>query len=515
MFVKLKFSLIIGLFLSCLCHAQGGKDSLRLYQDVLYLGNIQYGSNNPTAISDSPLRSVTDININFLRSSGDFRLVDQSSREHWWSGSLFGIQRIGKITFEGDVSYENGKQTDRKWNSTLFIADDNPFIVADSLTGDYNVEKFRLNGGFSYEINAHWRAGLRAIYEVGSSADQTDPRPDIKGMRFLLNPGVDYQWGNFRIGASAGVRWLGESVNYTLVKTYEPHQLFLFRGMGNYESQQAIGFQRRYTGTAYQGNLQLGWNNAAHLADFLELGYEKSTEEAIDGSSSNKYKGGKYARTRFSLTNRFRISGERTMHNVTLEASHNKVEGTWYIQTQSSDADGNTVWEVKDASVCHIEKRTDASLTYRMDRMRQMLPHFTWEVKAGVRQSDIKNYPEVYLQKYMAAYAVLNACKNLPIKKSLLSIYLNGMYDHRLSSSFSADGLKLKTVYSLPAFETSAAAYCQGNIGAKAQVPLAISRFHSWLGVYAEYTLKHYMGDYVPLDGTNRNQLNVGVNLTF
>ena len=85
MFVKLKFSLIIGLFLSCLCHAQGGKDSLRLYQDVLYLGNIQYGSNNPTAISDSPLRSVTDININFLRSSGDFRLVDQSSREHWWS----------------------------------------------------------------------------------------------------------------------------------------------------------------------------------------------------------------------------------------------------------------------------------------------------------------------------------------------------------------------------------------------------------------------------------------------
>ena len=114
-----------------------------------------------------------------------------------------------------------------------------------------------------------------------------------------------------------------------------------------------------------------------------------------------------------------------------------------------------------------------------------------------------------------AAYAVLNACKNLPIKKSLFSIYLNGMYNHRLSSSFSADGLKLKTVYSLPAFETSAAAYCQGNIGAKAQVPLAISGFHSWLGVYAEYTLKHYTGDYVPLDGTNRNQLNVGVNLTF
>ena len=187
-----------------------------------------------------------------------------------------------------------------------------------------------------YEINAHWRAGLRAIYEVGSNADQTDPRPDIKGMRFLLNLGVNYQWGNFRIGASAGVRWLGESVNYTLVKTYETYQLFLFRGMGNYESQQAIGFQRRYTGTASQGNLPLGWNNAAHRADFLELGYEKSTEEARDGSSSNKYKGGKYARTRFSLTNRFRISGERTMHNVTLEASHNKVEGTWYSQTPVS-----------------------------------------------------------------------------------------------------------------------------------------------------------------------------------
>lgn len=515
MFVKLKFSLILALSLSCFCQAQDRKDSLRIYQDVLYLGNIQYGSNNPTAISDSPLCYVTDININFLRSSGNFRLMDQPSHEHWWNGSLFGIQRIGRITFLGNLNYENGKQTDRKWNSTLFIANDNPFIVADSLTGNYNVEKFKLNGGLSYEINAHWRTGMRAIYEVGRSADQTDPRPDIKGMRFLLNPGVDYRLGNFRIGASAGVRWLGESVNYTLVKTYETYQLFLLHGMGNYESQQAIGFQRRYTGTAFQSNLQLCWNNVSHWADFLELGYEKSIEEAIDGNNSNKYKGGKYTRTRFFLANRFRISRERTIHNATLEASHNKVEGTWYIQTQSSDADGNTVWEVKDASICHIENRTDASLTYRMDRILQKLPHFTCEMKTGICLSETKNYPEVYLQKYTTAYAILNLSKNLPIKKSLISIHLHGMYNHRLSSSFLADGMKLKTVYSFPIFEVSSSAYCLGNIGAKAQVPLVLNGFHSWLGIYAEYTLKHYTGNHVLLNGTNRNQLNTGVNLTF
>lgn len=102
--------------------------------------------------------------------------------------------------------------------------------------------------------------GLRADYRVGSTANQTDPRPNVDGMRFYLNPGVDYQLGQFTIGLSGRMEWLSESSEYTVVRSTEgTYYAFLFHGLGDPIMKTAIGYQRKYSGNLGGGNFQLIW----------------------------------------------------------------------------------------------------------------------------------------------------------------------------------------------------------------------------------------------------------------
>ncbi|MGM9620310.1 MAG: DUF6850 family outer membrane beta-barrel protein, partial [Bacteroidaceae bacterium] len=211
------------------------------YRDRQYLGNVTYGSESPVSLRYMPLTDIADIHVGYRHAGGDFHLVDEPGRLNSWVASFTGMKRVSKVTFAGGLVYENSTLRDRCWNNTLFISPNNPYIIADSLKSKFGNEVFRLDGAAAYALNDRLTLALRAKYDVGSSATQKDPRPEIKGMRFNLAPGVEYRMGRHAVGASANVRWLSEQVSHTVLRTTTKQYVFLFQGLGVYETKDALG----------------------------------------------------------------------------------------------------------------------------------------------------------------------------------------------------------------------------------------------------------------------------------
>jgi len=485
------------------------------YSDFLYLNNIERESQNPTSILRNTL-DVSDIQLNYNYGKGNFHAIDAAKTEKDFDFLLYGIKKINKIAFEGGIQYFNENQNDKKWNSTLFVAKDNPFILCDSINSNFSTEKFCLNGGFAYEINDRLNAGLRVNYLVGSSANQTDPRPETNGMKFQVNPGIDYSLGSsFKIGLSGVVGWINETTEYTVVKTYDNYQVLLLNGLSDPDTKQAPGYQRRYSGNHKGGQIQLTWRKDK-TENFLEAGIQQSVEEAEDGGSAQKYKGGKYKSTVLNLNDRFTIRYGKTLHNFTFNGVFNKVEGVYYQQQQHSDANGNISWEVTDQSICHKRNDTDISLGYRWDLLSSTeVPTLTGGLTGGFRNQETNRFPEGYTQKYSTAYTKLFGAKRLYLKKMLITINANLEYSKRLSNKNKTEELTLESQYFTPTYEYESASQWASNVKIQAQHPIRLKSVLSYLGGYIEYGYSAYTGIFNSLKGESRQYFRAGINLIF
>lgn len=514
-----KFCLLLAALLPLVVFPQQ-VDTLRekkiVFQDYLYINNVHRGSQNPTAISREALTELSEIKASYGFSNGDYYALDAANIQKTFDFSLYGIKKLKKIAFEGGILYSNISDREKRWNSTLFIAHDNPFIIADSIKSNFSTEKFHLDGGFSYSMTEQVHFGLRAKYDVGSSANQTDPRPIIDGMRFLLNPGVDYQFGNWVVGVSGHIEWMSESTEYKVVRTTDgTHYVFLFHGLGDPIMKTAIGYQRKYSGTTGGGNAQLTWNNS-NLQNFLEIGYRTNTEEAEDGGNAEKYKGGKYKSNYYSLTNRFVISDNDWIHNINVNLISQKVNGTSYQQEQKTTSDGDIFWNVISSSICHKKTYNDVSLEYRIDKLSATrTPHLTVGIKGGLLEQKVNHYPELYLQKFSQVYGNLFGKKSISLKKYTLNLNGSVAYAQRLSDSNAIEGTVLADKYSTPQFEFVSGNNLSASLRAELHHPFKLNKMNSTAGCFAQFAYNSYTGDYRAYKNTTRQDIRVGVQLIF
>jgi hypothetical protein len=511
------YKLFLISLLPCCCLAQTDAQWERkaLYKELLYLNHTLYNSRNPGSISEAPA-DITVFDAAYSSASGSYKLIHEGKTEARRTGGIYGIKKFDKLSFEGSIEYDNETLDGKKWANYLYISGDNPFFITDSIPSDYGVEKFRLNGGFSYEIGPQWRAALRATYDAGTLADQTDPRPSTKGMSFVLNPGIVFRPGkSFTIGLSAEIGRLNESTSYTVVNSIEPNvnTLFLFKGLGSPEVKSALGYKRIYEGGEYRGDVQFVWD-LSPLSNFFEAGYGVAGEYADDGDTGFNYKGGDYKATTYSITDQLRLSAASTVHRITAKVESKAIDGIWYIQTQSADTDGNIVWTVRDKSITHKAANMLASLNYTIDFMKDDLPGLTASLTGTYKSSDIKQYPDLYRRQYRLATYRGDLTKHLNIFKGLLSLSLNGVYAASLSQEMEVDGSKLNAAYLEPAFLAEGSSYYAFGLGADYQKPLNISAHPFLLGFNAAAALKQYNGKGTLYPDTRR-LFNIGLYLTF
>ena len=200
------------------------KAQLPVYQEIERSGNLYSRSHNPSALWFSPVGNLLDFHADYDIRRGDLHDVDESSKINAFGVGISGQQRFNKVICSGSIAYNDGKEYARRWNSTLQIADDNPFILGDSIPSDFNTQRFNLSGTVAYKPLERLILALKLDYNTGSSANQTDPRPKTDGMHFVITPGVQYlMGGGFSLGLSGGFDLMSESISHEVIDPRESY----------------------------------------------------------------------------------------------------------------------------------------------------------------------------------------------------------------------------------------------------------------------------------------------------
>ena len=487
------------------------------YADYLYLNNGAYGNINPTFTKDISLEQLAILQVSYGAKNGGFHKLDKSGDIRDLFVNVYGVKKLESVTFEGGMSYRNGKDNQRCWNATLYQAELNPFILADSVLSNYNTEQFTLDGRFSWEPLDIMRFGINAFYEVGATSDEQDPRLETKGMRFTINPGIDFKVSKYvRIGATGGVRLFNENSRYSTVKTALNSSFFVMKGFGLSLNNGGTSYQRETKGTAWFAALQLYWNRPG-FSNLLNGGIEMNREKAIDGGTTQQFVGGEYRNTKIFANERFSFTKGRFVNNFELSGEYNNIDGIWYDQKYITNTSGQSFWETKLKSIIYEHKMLKAEFNYRFDVLfSNNTP--SWSVGVGTNfvNSDIKNHPDNYKQSYKNISANAFLTKHFNIKKSILSISVNGDYIKNLDSNIEVDDyVVLKDAYTIPLFNYMIAdSY---SVGGKisTKIPIIGKRFTSFIGAFVQASNQQYIGNEKMFKSTNFNQFSGGVNYTF
>lgn len=516
----------VSVLCASLLFASGGtlraqqKEQLPVYREAELSGNLYSDSHTPAALWFSPVGEVLDFHMDYDMRRGDLHDVDESSKINGFGAGIAGQQRFDKVVCYGSIGYNDAKEYARRWNSTLQIADDNPFILGDSIPADFNIQRFNLTGTVAWNPAERVILALRLDYDTASSANQTDPRPKTDGMHFVVTPGIHYRLGGgFSLGLSGSFDLMSESIAHEVIDPRKSYVYFRFNGLGDYSTIStgtALSYPRDYTGTEYTGALQLAWDAANGLANLLEATYASNSEKARDGGAAFTFLGGDYTCTAFGISDRLRFGNARRTHNITLGWEHKRVEGIWYDQTAYIDPDKNNQlsYKVQASGLKNKEIASVARVEYRFDRLREGLPTFTVLAAGRLEHAETTHYEaDGYNRRYTRLNGSVEASKHFAFGRNRITATLGVQGASALCSSQHVQD-RIRAVYTDPAFEYLTATW----IGGRADVRYRRLFGKLWAGLYAQASLKRYMGsgNYTDLlENTDSRRLTFGAEILF
>ena len=193
---------------------------------------------NPSATFSVPVKQFSEVKSSYAASSADkgLHLVhegDGSSAFRLFSESF---QTDSNYRFFGKAVYSNDQKNNVGWRDVEDYNLLSPYLVADSIGGNYKREAYALSGGASIRLR-HFEWGIRACYDGGVSYRQVDPRPQNTVSVIRINPGVTYQKDNWNYG------WFGEYTRYRQNMDIQVERadrkvyFFLLQGFGIYNRQ--------------------------------------------------------------------------------------------------------------------------------------------------------------------------------------------------------------------------------------------------------------------------------------
>lgn len=180
--------------------------------------------------------------------------LQQGKGEHYWQAGAESFLRRPSSALWGDASYTNGKQLGVTWNESADIDLIYPYVTADSIGGDLNMERYRFAGGYAGSSGRQaW--GVHASYEAGLYYRSVDPRPRNVTGQLDLAAGVGVKlWSDYYIGLSGGYRKYKQSCDIEFKNQTGVEKIFHLTGLGN--------LYHRFTGTGlssyYDGHRLLG-----------------------------------------------------------------------------------------------------------------------------------------------------------------------------------------------------------------------------------------------------------------
>lgn len=190
----------------------------------------------------------------------------------------------GKSAFSGFAVYERGVNRNVRWTNVRDVALLYPYLIADSLGGDYHNEGYKLGGSWSLYHKKVWY-GLRGSYRGEVAFRPRDPRPKNTVSELVLNPGTLFRLGKWYGGAFFSYTFYKQHVSVEIQEPNRKDLFFVLKGMGLYDylfSTVENGFSRYYRSNAYQFGLQFGQQGHTGFSGVVKYGYRTMNVEESD-----------------------------------------------------------------------------------------------------------------------------------------------------------------------------------------------------------------------------------------
>ncbi len=207
----------------------------------------------------------------------------QHGDELWQNGFYTdGFVSLGHWNFYGKFDYFVSSEKNVKWVDVMFPYDDNPYIIGDSIGGNYSREFFNMEGKGAYHLSDWATLGFDVKYLAAVGAKRKDPRPENTITSFDISPGVIFNLNKIKLGANFRYQGSKEDIEISTV-TSNPFQVFYFKGLGVFSSTTEKD-KRSNASTLLGGGLQINFDGNS-IANVTEINFHKKITDIKRGTS--------------------------------------------------------------------------------------------------------------------------------------------------------------------------------------------------------------------------------------
>lgn len=369
---------------------------------------------------------------------GDFRRPQQPSN----SGQLLFLseryQQLSRGYVYGSFQFKQQRDQDVKMTQVLDPYRGNPYILADSLGGDWTKQFYELNlkAATASLAGNKLHLGIGLVFKAGTGARQNDPRPFNTSNELTLTPSAIWNiTGNSKLGVNGMFNIykeeiITESKNYTLNQ-----RRYMLTGLGTYFVSDFFSnpSTRNYKGKTYGGDLQYEWrkNNLTWLSS---IGYRDRTEEVVDGTDRPR-KGGTLEEKQYKALTSIQYAARKYNHILLAEWTQYDRSGMEEHQKFNSESD-KLIWETFLKTALTTSLVTRGSLSYQLFKPRNQ-QEFNWIINAGVAFNGLDNkynYPRSLQIVDMMDYSIGGRKSWRCHGKNNLIAGINATYTSRVTS---------------------------------------------------------------------------------
>jgi len=221
--------------------------------------------NNPSAGFQMPVDSLLYVKTGFNKTQADqnmYLVEDGNGFENIYFETT-SFKRLNDMTFFGNAKYELNSNKNIRWSNIDNHQMLSPYIVADSVGGNYLREKYGIEGGFSQLIqNFEW--GIRGIYHGSVAYRQIDPRPRNTVSELTIQSGFNLRNRYFYWGFAPSFQRYRQSVEINVEKEKKLIYLYSGKGLGLYNLQLSdffSSYSRNYKSETYALTTFIHWQN--------------------------------------------------------------------------------------------------------------------------------------------------------------------------------------------------------------------------------------------------------------
>ena len=211
---------------------------------------LQLAWDNPSIMQFKRNYSLSEVKVGYNSRSENHAVdVQQGDKDHTLAFDANTYMKHRNSTLWGEAYYNNGRIKGINWNETSEPMVVQPYLLADSVGGKMNVERYSFMGGWA-SYNGKLAVGASIGYTAGLYYRNVDPRPRNVTANLDIQAGIGYNvWRGYVLAASFNYKKYKQTNNVAFYSELGSDKIFHLLGFANdYSRFAGTGIQTYYNG---------------------------------------------------------------------------------------------------------------------------------------------------------------------------------------------------------------------------------------------------------------------------